>query len=796
MAAIGKSSGEEGLVRYPGESARDFGQRRTFLGWLNHVLSQEDIEPIADPITDLTDGVALGHLYQSITGKELKGIDPKAKNNKMKCISNLTIVLQAMAADGVSLTNIGPQDIYDKNYSLIMGFLWKVVRRYHLGLFGQESAAGEESEENRLKKKMIDFTNRRLKMVGEDLNVQNLTTDFQNGRAITGIVASFDKTFLSVLEQNLPCVSSMRRAFAQSQMVCAIPPVLSAIDVSKNPDEKAIMTYLAYFMKLEESLGVVPSDGHRGRSASGTAWEKVSLKSSGSQDHKSIQIGRIDRRANSKPIKRRAAPPPPPPPLPKVRPPPPPPRTPLLPLHNITFSVVENGPSMTGQQKQLIIKVCPKDPSSFDYSQLGDLLHMGQIKVKNADGDICPFQFSFLGGDDSSGGDYEVRFVPNLPGGNELVVVDGKHQVVFQKTLQNVAEGEMGQANQFSPLNARQTKFATGNESNMENPHSPKQSRVSFFGGSVGTPVRKSQTTISLDELRKQISEAESQKREEESSGAPPSRVHREGTVTNEGAARPQFARTETTNSFRALKVYLDDDPELDAYGLRRACITVRYEGMSMRAVKLKELVKEKMCSKLEKDSVAKLRDYVQFYVIVELCKNGEQRVVGKCEPLDRWQVGGGTIDSRLMYLPVMGHYDFLVDYPLTRVSVGEQFYVRIDCTDPFRLGRTVQHHNGYLALVLTSKVTGIQVEYEAEYSEGTHVAATTFATPGRYNAMVQFNGHDVQSRNALVRVGKGKPVFRFQGLKTKHKKKEVKEQAAPSFPRSFHSRVDADDRE
>ncbi len=39
---------------------------------------------------------------------------------------------------------MGPQDIYDQNYSLIMGFLWKVVRKYHVGLDGGGKAAGME----------------------------------------------------------------------------------------------------------------------------------------------------------------------------------------------------------------------------------------------------------------------------------------------------------------------------------------------------------------------------------------------------------------------------------------------------------------------------------------------------------------------------------------------------------------------------------------------------------------------------------------------------------------------------
>ena len=86
----------------PGESRRDFTQRRTFLAWINNVLATSGNSTINDPILDLKDGIVLAQLITAITGKKLKGIDDKAKTNKMKCISNLNICFDAMKGKRIS----------------------------------------------------------------------------------------------------------------------------------------------------------------------------------------------------------------------------------------------------------------------------------------------------------------------------------------------------------------------------------------------------------------------------------------------------------------------------------------------------------------------------------------------------------------------------------------------------------------------------------------------------------------------------------------------------------------------
>ncbi len=54
-----------------------------------------------------------------------------------------------------------------------------------------------------------------------------------------------------------------------------------------------------------------------------------------------------------------------------------------------------------------------------------------------------------------------------------------------------------------------------------------------------------------------------------------------------------------------------------------------------------------------------------------------------------------------------------VVEYPQTRVSVGENMESRIEISDPFNMNKPVREHGGYLAMVVTNEL-GVQVEYEA----------------------------------------------------------------------------------
>lgn len=46
---------------------------------------------------------------------------------KIQEIGNLNVVFTALQKEGVKLVNIGPEDIWDGNQNLILGFLWTLI---------------------------------------------------------------------------------------------------------------------------------------------------------------------------------------------------------------------------------------------------------------------------------------------------------------------------------------------------------------------------------------------------------------------------------------------------------------------------------------------------------------------------------------------------------------------------------------------------------------------------------------------------------------------------------------------
>ena len=64
------------------------------------------------------------------------------------------------------------------------------------------------------------------------------------------------------------------------------------------------------------------------------------------------------------------------------------------------------------------------------------------------------------------------------------------------------------------------------------------------------------------------------------------------------------------------------------------------------------------------------------------------------------------------MYVPILGHFDFKVEYPSVRVKVGTFFVVHVLVTDPLHLDQPVDHMEGDLAVWVKNSL-GTETEYE-----------------------------------------------------------------------------------
>ena len=103
-------------------------QTKTFTNWVNSHLVKRG-KKIESVKTDLSDGVMLLHLLESISGDSVGKFNssPKMKIHK---IENLNKALKFIADHGVKLASIGSEEICDQNLKLTLGLVWTLILRF------------------------------------------------------------------------------------------------------------------------------------------------------------------------------------------------------------------------------------------------------------------------------------------------------------------------------------------------------------------------------------------------------------------------------------------------------------------------------------------------------------------------------------------------------------------------------------------------------------------------------------------------------------------------------------------
>ncbi|XP_059151967.1 filamin-C-like [Physella acuta] len=231
----------EMLTRHMTLTSRNMGdwlqiQKNTFTNWVNETLRDTGVE-VQELRTDLSDGVRLVALIESLTGHRISGTVSKPSNEFQK-LQNITISLEAVKTDGVKIVNIDSSDVLEGNQKLVLALIWQLILKYQIGLSAKQN-----------KTWLLKW----LKAVIPESDVQNLTTDWNSGLALHSLL-EFCKAGLAPgwreLDQNNKlenCSAAMRLA----QQNFNIPVILRAEDLaSPDLDEKSTLTYLSYFTRV------------------------------------------------------------------------------------------------------------------------------------------------------------------------------------------------------------------------------------------------------------------------------------------------------------------------------------------------------------------------------------------------------------------------------------------------------------------------------------------------------------------------------------------------------------------
>eukprot|EP00013_Stygamoeba_regulata_P025135 CAMPEP_0177646188 /NCGR_PEP_ID=MMETSP0447-20121125/9643_1 /TAXON_ID=0 /ORGANISM="Stygamoeba regulata, Strain BSH-02190019" /LENGTH=1082 /DNA_ID=CAMNT_0019148709 /DNA_START=58 /DNA_END=3306 /DNA_ORIENTATION=+ len=215
---------------------REERQQRAFLGWVNYHLDDGGFPRIKSLGSGFKKGSPLLQLLEVLTGIELSRKGNMRAMIKAQELDNLHIAFKFLEAEGFGLVGIGPNDVWEENSKLIMGLMWQLILFYQVS----SSAADEESADgSAAAQEVIDWVNTRIAPF--DVQVTDLTSSFQDGKAFAALVASLDATYDRSAVVATPSAAS--RALKSAEQRLAVPALVEAADLM-DLDHKVVLTYL------------------------------------------------------------------------------------------------------------------------------------------------------------------------------------------------------------------------------------------------------------------------------------------------------------------------------------------------------------------------------------------------------------------------------------------------------------------------------------------------------------------------------------------------------------------------
>lgn len=229
-------------------------QTKTFTKWVNNKLKKAGVPEISCLFSDLSSGIALANLLRAL-GKDVSKYN-QTPFSRIQKLENLSIILDFIKEQGISLVNIGPEDIVDGDQKLILGLVWTLISKMSISDI-------LSSEFFTMREEILNWA-QRVTEGYENVKIENLTTSWQNGLGFNAIIHKFRPKlipeFFSLDARN--GIENCEKAFKIAEESLEIPKLFDPediIDVIK-PDEKSILTYLSQFYQkfiLEERQMIV-----------------------------------------------------------------------------------------------------------------------------------------------------------------------------------------------------------------------------------------------------------------------------------------------------------------------------------------------------------------------------------------------------------------------------------------------------------------------------------------------------------------------------------------------------------
>lgn len=211
---------------------------------------------VNDLVQDVSDGTVLIHLLEILSQESLGRYAAKPKL-RVQRFENANIALDFIKGRKIQLTNIGAEDIVDGNRKIILGLIWTLILRFTISDINDQGLSAREG--------LLLWCQRKTACYNE-VSVQDFSTSWNNGLAFCALLdihrpdlMDYDSLDKSDHRGN------MQLAFDIASKEIGIPDLLDVEDVCDvaKPDERSLMTYIAYWFHAFSHMEKVENAGRR-----------------------------------------------------------------------------------------------------------------------------------------------------------------------------------------------------------------------------------------------------------------------------------------------------------------------------------------------------------------------------------------------------------------------------------------------------------------------------------------------------------------------------------------------------
>lgn len=206
--------------------------------------------------TDLSDGIILIHLLEVLSHESL-GRYASSPKLRVQRFENVNKSLEFIKSRGIQMTNIGAEDVVDGNRKIILGLIWTLILRFTISDINEEGMTAKEG--------LLLWCQRKTACY-DDVDVKDFSSSWNDGLAFCALLdihrpdlIDYDSLDKSDHRGN------MQLAFDIASKEIGIPDLLDVEDVADvaRPDERSLMTYIAYWFHAFSAMERVENAGRR-----------------------------------------------------------------------------------------------------------------------------------------------------------------------------------------------------------------------------------------------------------------------------------------------------------------------------------------------------------------------------------------------------------------------------------------------------------------------------------------------------------------------------------------------------